>query len=156
LRAGYLSLRCSRTPSAQEVAMLRRACAALTLLALAPLTPAADKPAVKKPLGTWVREVKGCTLTWAVQAETLTFTMQDEGTLKVHACYGVTPDGTLFACVTKVEKTGDAGPDKGELFSFRFKLEKGDLVVSGLKTTAGDGAEAKALVEGTYKKAKKE
>jgi hypothetical protein len=68
----------------------------------------------------------------------------------VDSRYGVTPDGILFGVVTNVEKV--QGIEKGELFSFHFKVENGTLTVDELKSTA-DVSQAKQLVQGDYKKA---
>ena len=127
--------------------------AVLAVLLAAPAGLADDKKAeVKKPLGTWVREVGGNTVSFTFEADALQCVITNAGgeRIIVTAPYGVAEGDTIFGLITKVEKTG-GGPEKGELFSFRFQLDKDKLTLSDLKSTA-DREEAKQLVQGEYKK----
>lgn len=132
--------------------------AALAFLLVAAQGPAADvKADGKKPVGTWVRDLGNNTVTFTFAADnTLTCVITGvggDGTLTVHAAYGVAEGDTVFAVITKVEKKGTSdGPDKGELFGFRFKEDKDTLTLSDMRSTLENAAGAKQLVEGEYKK----
>ena len=62
------------------------------------------------------------------------------------ADYGLSKDGVLFARISQDQKENvDGGPEEGDLFSFRYKVEKDKLVISDLtapKTERG-GQEAR-------------
>jgi hypothetical protein len=111
----------------------------------------ADKAKATKPTGTWVRSLGGENkITFAFQGDTLKVTVANGGEkIEVETAYGVTKTGTLFGVIT--HKTGDGGPNEGDLFSFKFQLGDGTMTVSDLKP---DNAEAKQLIEGEYKKEK--
>ena len=134
------------------------AAALLAVLAFVPAAvPAEDAPA-KKPLGTWTRALGGeGKITFTFDAEALRCELIGEGdqALTLHAPYGVTADGTVFGIITKVESKGGAsGPEKGDLFSFHVKVEKGQLIIADLKGTR-ESDDARRIVQGEYKKAKK-
>jgi hypothetical protein len=125
--------------------------AVLAVLLAVPAGLADEKKGeVKKPLGTWVREVGGNTVSFTFEADALRCVITNAGgeRIVVHAPYGVAEGDTVFGLITKVEKTG-GGPEKGELFSFHFQLDKDKLTLSDLKSTA-DREEAKQLVQGQY------
>jgi hypothetical protein len=83
----------------------------LALLAVGLLISAGqaqDKPkdkAVKKPTGSWTREVSNHTLTFTFRADELTISVKDGdgNTIAIEAAYGVTKDNRLFGTMTKVE-----------------------------------------------------
>jgi hypothetical protein len=125
-------------------------------LTAAPLL-AADPPAKKtKPVGAWVRETGDWKLTFDIKADDTLTVKLSNGTVsfQIQADYGVTKDGTLFGYLTGIKKVGeDNGPSEGDMFSFRFKIDKDTLTLSDLGGTHVN-AEAKNLVEGEYKKSK--
>jgi hypothetical protein len=108
-----------------------------------------------KPIGTWSRKLPNDTVvTFAIADDKMSCEVKAEGgeSVTAHGKYGVTEDGTLFGVLTKVEKKGtDQGPDKGELFGFRFKIDKDTLTISDYRGSA-DRPQAKELIEGDYKK----
>ena len=114
--------------------MTRWVTAALAL-GLACALPAAAADEVKKPLGTWTKTEAGQTITFNIKADGMGIVLKGEGDQKieVEADYGQSKDGVLFARISKITKTGiDGGPEEGDLFSFRFKLEKDKLTISDL------------------------
>lgn len=125
---------------------------ALTLFCAAPLA-AADE--VKKPMGTWTKKEGDFMVTFQIKADGMHVTLKGEGDRKidVDADYGVTKDGVLFGRVNKCKKEGAEGPEEGDLFSFRFKVEKDKMTISDL-TAHKISDEAKKLVEGDYAKEK--
>jgi hypothetical protein len=135
--------------------MLRSA-ALILALAVVP-SFAADKPSEKataKPVGTWTREVSGHTLSWTFNDDNtfkLKVKLENGNDAEAEGSYGVTKDGTVFAIMTKAKSSVEGGPEKGDLFSFNFKI-------SGKELTVGDAAgtkindQARGLVEGTYSK----
>jgi hypothetical protein len=137
--------------------MLRFPALLLACVTMTMTVGAADKPADKapaKPIGTWTREISGHTLTWTFNEDNsfkLKVNLSDGNDAEVEGNYGVTKDGTLFAIMTKAKTSIEGGPEKGDLFSFSFK-------VSGKELTLGDAAgtkindQARGLVEGTYAK----
>jgi hypothetical protein len=137
-----------------------RACVVLLLTTTVAL--AADKPpkAPVKPVGTWEREVSGNKLAFTFKADnSMSITLSSgELDIKVQGHYGVTPGGTLFGVMSKVAAKGtDGGPEKGDLFSFKFSVKKDELTISDLKGSKASD-EARKIVEGVYtkKEAKKE
>jgi hypothetical protein len=113
-----------------------------------------EKAAVKKPVGTWTREANNSTLTFRIRADDLTIALKDGdgNTIEIEAAYAVTKDNVLFGTMTKVTKKGiEAGPDKGDLFSFTFSANEKELTISDLKGTHTN-EDARKLVEGVYKK----
>jgi hypothetical protein len=116
-----------------------------------PLT-AADE--VKKPIGTWTK--KGTpSITFVIKADGMTATVKGDNNVEVFCDYGTTKDGVLFARVNKVKKDGGDAPEEGDLFSFRFKVEKGKMVLSDL-TGAKVTEQIKQTVEGDYAKESKD
>jgi hypothetical protein len=137
--------------------MLRSSAAAvLAVLVFVPMGLTEDKAEVKKPLGTWVREAGNNKVAFTFEADTLTCVVTGGGgeVVTVQAAYSVTED-TLFGVVTKVEEKGGArnAPEKGDLFSFHFKVEKDMLTLDKMKTTI-ERPESKQLVQGEYRKGK--
>jgi hypothetical protein len=125
---------------------------AVVLLGAAPLS-AADE--VKKPIGTWTKKNDNITITWTIKADGLSAKVKGENTIEVFADYGLSKDGVLFARIHKVKKEGNDGPEEGDLFSFRFKMEKDKLVLSDL-TAAKSNEQIKQIVEGDYVKESKD
>ncbi len=127
---------------------------ALTLLCAAPLA-AADE--VKKPLGTWSKTEGDMTLTFHVKADGMTFVMKGgDRKIEVAADYGTSKDGVLFGRVSKVTReNADGGPEEGDLFSFRFKVEKDKMTVSDL-TSPKTNDDVKKLIEGDYESKNKD
>lgn len=113
----------------------------------------AEEGARKKPIGTWERQAGDTQIRFEITADRLRVSVKGSETTTVECDYGVTRDGVLFGVVDKVEKQGEGGPSKGDLFSFKFSVDKDTLTVSELKGT--DNADAKQAVEGEYKKAGK-
>ncbi len=139
--------------------MLRCATAAvLTVLASVPLASAAEKAEkAKKPTGAWTHTVNDCTVTFTFEHNALQcdITKTDGEAVHIETAYGVTPDDLLFGVVTKVEKKGtDAGPEKGDLFSFEYKIEKDELTLSDLNGSKPISDEAKQLLTGQFMKKK--
>ena len=137
--------------------MLVRATLILCCLIIPTASFAEEKvAAIKKPVGTWVRENDGHKLIFAIKAETLTIKLKTaEGELTAEATYSVTAEGTLFGIITKVEKKGiEGGSEKGDLFSFDISTNKDELTLSNLKGTRTSDEAAK-IVEGVYAKEKK-
>ncbi len=132
------------------------ALASVILFAVSALADA-EKEGGKKPLGTWKRIAGDTTITFEIKADSAHFTVVNSNngnTIEVEADYGVTKDGVVFGRINKVtKKGGDDGPSEGDLFSFRFSIDKDKLTVSELKTSAG-GEDAKQAVEGEYTKEK--
>jgi hypothetical protein len=124
---------------------------ALLVLAVCFALPVnAEDAAAKKPAGSWARKAGDMTITFTFKADSLEVKVTNGATIDIQADYGLTKDGTLFGIITKATKTGTDGPNEGDLFSFRVKLEKDTLTISDLKGTAG-GEGAKNAVEGEYK-----
>ena len=126
------------------------------LLFAACLASAADKPAKPakppaRPLGTWTRDAGGADLTMSFKADTFVFKVAvGDKALTAQGSYATTKDGLLFGVITKVEpETADIGPSKGDLFSFRFAVKKGEMTLSDLNGTKASD-EAKKHVEGAY------
>ncbi len=139
--------------------MLRCATAAvLAVLASVPLASAAEKgEKAKKPTGAWTHTVNDCTVTFTFKHDALQcdVTKTDGEALQIETAYGVTADGLLFGVVTKVEKKGaDAGPEKGDLFSFEYKIDKDELTLSDLNGSKPISDEAKQLLTGQFTKKK--
>lgn len=125
------------------------------LLGLLSWTLAADK-APTKPLGEWTKKGPNATITFKIEATRVIVQLTTDAGAEItaDAAYGLTEDGTLFGCITKVDKKGtEAGPEKGDLFSFQYKIDGEKMVVSNLGGTRS-GAEAQQLVEGDYSKKK--
>jgi hypothetical protein len=137
--------------------MARVTTAAVAMLfLLVSVTLGADETGAKKRLaGTWTRTVGDHSITFAFKGDTLHAVLKNgDHTAEIHADYGVSQDGVLFGRISKVTNEGGNGPNEGDLFSFRVKVDNNTLTVSDLKTPQ-DSAEAKDLVEGEYQKEKK-
>ena len=131
--------------------MFRCATAAvLAVLAFVPFTPAAEKATkAKKLTGAWTRTVNDVTITFTFHDDTLEVHLaKNDGDVNVHAAYAVTGDGLLFGVLTEVEKKGGEGPEKGDLFSFQYKLEKDVMTISDLNSKGG--SDAAGLLQGEY------
>ena len=115
----------------------------------------AQKGDAARPLGTWTRTADQFTITIDVQADGMKIIQKaDANSLTAHADYAVTKDGVLFGRMHKIERKGiDEGPTEGDLFSFKFKVKGDEMTVDDLQGKAND--EARRIVQGTYKKAKK-
>src|SRR5262245_52495869 len=135
--------------------MLRTVAALLLVLAVGPLALAAEK-AAKKPLGTWTRESDGRKLTFGFKDDTMTVRFSHgDRKFEATAAYGVTDEGLLFGVFTKSDKKeGEGGPDKGQLFSFRYEVKGNELTISDLNGTKVND-EARKHVEGVYTNEKK-
>jgi hypothetical protein len=139
--------------------MFRCATAALlVVLASVPFAPAADKPAkaekTNKPIGTWTHTVNEFTVAFTIKPHGLTVEVakSDAESLTMNAAYGVTEDGVLFGVITKVDKKGtDEGPEKGDLFSFAYKVDGETLTVSDLNGSKPPSDPARQLIQGEYK-----
>jgi hypothetical protein len=144
--------------------MLRLAAATLTAVVLVSALSAEDKDKADKKetkhLGTWTRTVDESKVTFDFKKDKMTAKIKTgQGTIDVEATYEVTKDGVIKGKITKVEKKGvDGGPDEGDTFSFKFKIKGDTFTVSELKDNDDKAVEgeAKALVEGDYKKVKKD
>jgi hypothetical protein len=127
--------------------------AALVLVA----TAAGEEKKAKadKPVGTWTRKSSnGTEVTFKIADDKMSVEVvtPNGGTITADVKYGVTDDGTLFGVITKVEKKGtDAGPEKGVLIGFQFKVTKDKLTLSNFRASV-DNPQAKELVEGDYEK----
>ncbi len=138
--------------------MLRFATAAvLAVLASVSLASAADKAEkAKKPTGEWTHTVGDFTVNLKFEDETLHLEVSKNNGdgLNVVTAYGVTADGLVFGVITKVEKRGTEGPEKGDLFSFECKIDKDVLTISELTSSKGVSEEGKQLLAGQYTKKK--
>jgi hypothetical protein len=137
--------------------MLRTLIATLVLVTVAATVGAEGK--TKKPVGTWVREVGDNKITFVIKEDKVTTAVKmPNGDLAVEASYEVSKDGELKAKITKVVKNEiGAQIDEGSKFSFKYKIADGTLTVSDLKVDDNDAGEGpKQLIEGEYKKEKKE
>src|SRR5262245_10385676 len=119
--------------------MVRLLSLALALPALGAVPAPADTPkAPDRPVGVWSREVGATKLRFTIRAERLVRRVEDDAgnTVDARAAYGVTEDGTLFGIVTGADTkgAGQEPPRKGELFSFRYKLDKDTLTISDLQS----------------------
>lgn len=132
------------------------AAVAFCLVCAAPLA-AADKDAkAKSPAGTWTKSEGDVSVTFDIKKDnTLTVTLKGgDRLIETTGDYGLSKDGVLFARISKIKKENvDGGPEEGDLFSFRYKLEKDKLVISDLNVPK-TGEEGKKLVEGDYDKKK--
>ena len=133
------------------------------LLTAVALTPAADKPAAaatsNKPAGTWTHTVNEFTVTFKFEAHNklaIQVAKNDAESVAVDSAYGVTDDGVLFGYTTKVEKKGtEEGPERGDLFSFAYKIDGDTLTVSDLNGSKPPSDGAKQLIQGEYKRMNK-
>jgi hypothetical protein len=131
--------------------MLRSAALILTLCVVPAF--AADK-APGKPVGTWTREVSGHSLSWTFNDDNtfkLKVKLENGNDAEAEGNYGVTKDGTVFAIMTKAKSSVESGPEKGDLFSFNFKINGKEMIVGDAAGTKIN-EQARGLVEGTYAK----
>jgi hypothetical protein len=142
--------------------MLRYSTVLLTLLALGSFLSAAEKPATvvkaDKPSGTWTHTAGEFTVTFTFEGLEMKIeaAKNDAESVTVHAAYGVTDDGVLFGYTTSVEKKGvEEGPEKGDLFSFAYKIDGDTLTLSDLNGSKPPSEAAKQLIQGEYKRVKK-
>jgi hypothetical protein len=113
-----------------------------------------DKAKAKRPVGTWVRESNGMTITFAIAEEDMKISVKDGdgNTMHVEAAYGMTKGGVLFGSMTKVTKKGfDAPTEAGDLFSMAVTANEREMTVSDLKGTHAND-DARQIVEGVYRK----
>ena len=135
--------------------MTRWVTAALALCVISTVSLAAAEPA-KKPVGTFTKKEGDISITFAIKADGMIVTIKGEGDRKIEttADYGLSKDGVLFGRISKIKKEGvEGGPEEGDLFSLRYKVEKDKLVISDLMG-AKISDEAKKLIEGDYEKQK--
>jgi hypothetical protein len=143
--------------------MWRHLAATLTAVVLVSALPADDKDKKdkkdNKPIGIWTREVDEAKVKFEFKKDKLIFHLKNsQGTIDVEATYEVTKEGLLKGKITKVEKKGiDGGPDEGDTFSFKFKVKGDTFTLSELKDKDDKQVEGepKTLIEGDYKKLKK-
>ncbi len=142
--------------------MLRCAAALATVLAFASFVPAADKPPTaeksNKPAGTWTRTFNEFTVTFTFKDRDMKIeaAKNDAESVAVHAAYGVTDEGEVFGYTTKVDKKGtEEGPEKGDLFSFAYKIDGDTLTISDLNGSKPPSDGAKQLIQGEYKRTNK-
>ena len=131
--------------------MLRTAMGTLVVVALLGTTLPAQEKTVKKPVGTWIKDVGDAKVTFQFKADQLHCVIAGGGiTLTVEADYGVSKDGVIFGRISRVDRQGtDVGPTVGELFSFKYALKKDVLTLADLK--GASAGEARTLIEGDYK-----
>ncbi len=134
--------------------MLRLIAGGFALALLATAAPAEDKKAKEKPV-VWERESNGVDLRFELTKDTLKGTaMVGENGFIATCKITIDKDGIVKAKVTAVEEKGNppGKPTVGSEFSFKWK-ETGDKAeLSDLKGDEVD--DAKAIVEGEYKKKK--
>jgi hypothetical protein len=123
---------------------------ALCLVCDAPLA-AADE--AKAPVGTWAKTEGDLTVTFVITKDGMDVSLKGgDRKIEAKADYGLSKDGVLFARINKITKENvDGGPEEGDLFSFRYKVEKDKLVISDLNSPKTSD-EARKLVEGDYAK----
>jgi hypothetical protein len=126
---------------------------AVVLCAAASL-PAGDTK-TKRPVGTWTRSVGDFSVTFSFETDTLKCILAGAGvTLDIDADYSMSKDGVIFGRISKVDKKGACvGPNVGDLFTFRFAVKGDTLTLSDLGPA--DQKDARELIEGEYKAAKK-
>jgi hypothetical protein len=131
--------------------MFRLLASGFALTVLLGSVVAEDKPAVVS----WERESNGIDLKLEVGKDTLKFTVFNGENGAIATCKTTTDkDGVVKVTVTDVEEKGNfpAKPKKGFEFSFKWKVDGNTATLSDLK---GEGLDdAKAIVEGEYKKKK--
>jgi hypothetical protein len=126
----------------------------LGVLTLAFVVPAqGEDSAAKKPIGVWSRSVNDQKITFDFRADGMVVTLVINGeTIKAEGDYGITKEGRVFGILNKVTKSGD-GPNEGDLFSFKVKVNDTKLTIDDLRGTK-DSSEAQQLVQGDYEKQK--
>ena len=156
----YASLLARRSTGGH--AMIRWVAAAL-IVAVVCTAPLAAADATAKPVGTWTKKEGDATVTFQIKADALTIkvVVADKKSTTGDRKYDATAeysskDGVLSGSISKHASYGIEGtPGAGDKFSFRYKVEKGKLVISELKSAKASD-EAKKLVEGPYEKQKED
>jgi hypothetical protein len=123
--------------------------AVLTAALLSGLALSAGEPGAQKPKGIYAR-TKDDTLTRFTfkDGEVLYFSEGPLGKLELEADYAVAKDGKNLYGRIRTVKEG-AGPAKGDLFTFAFKIKGDTLTITDWK---GTGVLALAAVlQGEYK-----
>jgi hypothetical protein len=125
-------------------------------LSLVFLVCAGSALAAEKPVGKWSRSAGDAKVTFEIKNEAMRILIKaGDRTIEVDADYAVSKDGHLFGRISKVSTSGaEGGPSEGDLFGFRFKVEKDKMTVSDLKSSHGVNDEARQTVEGDYEKDK--
>jgi hypothetical protein len=136
--------------------MLFRIAAGVFALSLLVGPSAADDKEKDKPATTtWVRESNGVDITFEIGKDTLQGTVLSGGNgFVATGKMTVDKDGVVKVKITEVEEKGTfpMKPKVGLEFSFKWKVADDKAELSDLK---GKGVEeAKAIVEGEYKKKK--
>lgn len=139
--------------------MPRLFAAVAAVVALAVAAPADDKKKDDFPLkGTWVREAEGMEITFKFKSKTELEVIAEAGGAGVTLVCKCEFDGDkVKAKATEVKEKGDfpAKPPVGFEFKCVFKLDKDDKGAAKLTEFEADNADqAKAVVEGEYKKKK--
>jgi opacity protein-like surface antigen len=136
--------------------------ALLTVLASTAFAPAADQPAkaekTNRPTGTWTRTFNEFTVSFKFEGRKMVVEVakSDAESLTVHTAYSVTDDGVLFGYTTQVDKKGtDEGPEKGDLFSFAYKIDGDAVTISDLNGSKPPSDAARQLIQGEYKRLSK-
>jgi hypothetical protein len=127
----------------------------LGVLTLAIVVPAqGEDNAAKKPIGIWSRSVNDQKITFDFKDDGMMVTLVINGdTIKAEGDYGITKEGRIFGILNKVTKPGNDGPNEGDLFSFKVKVNDNKLTIDDLRGTK-DSSEAQQLVHGDYEKQK--
>lgn len=127
-------------------------------VALTAAAPADDKKDDFPLKGTWVREAEGLELTFKFKSKTELEVIADGGGAGVTLTCKLEIDGDkLKAKVTEVKEKGEfpAKPPVGYEFKCVFKIDKDSKDMAKLTDFEADNSEqAKAVVEGDYKKKK--
>lgn len=129
------------------------------VIALTVTAPADDKKKDDFPLkGTWVREAEGLEITFKFKSKTELEVSAEGGGAGVTLICKYELDGDkVKAKTTEVKEKGDfpAKPSVGFEFKCVFKVDKDDKGTAKLTEFDADNADqAKAVVEGDYKKKK--
>jgi hypothetical protein len=138
--------------------MVRLLVAGFALALLATSAPAQDKKDPKEQPApvVWERESEGVDLRFEFGQDALKLTaMIGENGFVAKCKVTIDKEGLVKAKFTSVEEKGSAPakPSVGDEFSFKWKVNGDKAVLSELK---GENVEdAKAIVEGEYKKKKK-
>jgi len=135
--------------------MLRFLAAGFALALIVHPAAAQDKKKDKPAATAWVREANGIDLKFEFGKNTVTVTAFHGEDGAIMKCKTKTDkDGVIQATVTDVTEKGSfpPTPKKGFEFSFKWKVDGDTATLSDFKWEGLD--EAKAIVEGEYKKKK--
>src|SRR5438270_3352486 len=89
------------------------------------------KASTKKPLGKWKHTAGDNSVTFDFQADSLRVIVSINGNaIEADADYSISKDGFVFGRIHKVKKAGDEGPSEGDLFSFKYNVEKDTMTLS--------------------------